>query len=149
MSAGPNYKRTPDHERLVHDMCIAGIARGDIARVLKIDEDTLAKFYKHELDTVEKNAVAAVAQKLYSKAIGGDLGAMIFYLKCRGRWREIDKQQDRILPMVLVRHDNLGVQQDQPIEPFALIEQDVEAGLPEHLRGVVPDSDDPSGPKRG
>lgn len=70
-----------------------GVTQEDIARYIGICVDTLAKHYRHELDTALTRANAAVANKLFRKATeGDDLSAMIFWLKTRGKWREKDAE---------------------------------------------------------
>jgi len=75
-----------------------GITQEDIARYIGISVDTLAKYYRHELDTALIRANAMVANKLFRKATeGDDLTAMMFWLKTRARWREKDASDDRNL----------------------------------------------------
>ena len=63
--------------------------RKEIALHLNISVDTLAKYYREELDNSVVRANAKVAAKLFRKATeGDDLTAMIFWLKTRGKWRE-------------------------------------------------------------
>ena len=65
-----------------------------IADVLGIDAKTLTKYYRRELDLSTGEANAAIAGALYTKAIGGDTTAMIFWLKTRARWREREEVQE-------------------------------------------------------
>lgn len=79
-----------------------GVSHEMIARHLKIDEDTLAKHYRDDLDTAVVNANAMVAGKLFKKAtVDEDLTAIIFWLKTRARWRTADKEDDRKLESVV------------------------------------------------
>ena len=68
-----------------------GVTQEDIARFIGVCVDTLAKHYRHELDTALIKANAMVANKLFRKATeDDDLSAMIFWLKTRAKWREKD-----------------------------------------------------------
>lgn len=53
-----------------------------------ISERTLEQHFGQELIEGAVRANSNVAQSLYNKAIGGDTIAMIFWLKCRWRWKE-------------------------------------------------------------
>jgi len=91
-----DYRQQPhipdENTRLaVYEMSRAGIPQTRIASALKLSEDTLQRHYRHELDNATGEAVKAVANTLFAKAINGDTTAMIFYLKTRGRWSETQK----------------------------------------------------------
>jgi len=64
-----------------------GIPEAHIARVLGIDPKTLRKHYRDELDTGHIKANAHIAESLYKAARGGNVTAMIFWLKTRARWK--------------------------------------------------------------
>ena len=51
--------------------------------------------FKKEKEEIEKEQIDFVEAKLYEAINGGNLGAVIFYLKCRGgeKWRERAIQQ--------------------------------------------------------
>jgi hypothetical protein len=54
-----------------------------------IDEKTMRKHFRRELDTAADKANAAVANKAYQMAIAGDPpAATFFFLKCRAGWKE-------------------------------------------------------------
>lgn len=69
-------------------MAAYGIPETDIARVVGIDEKTLRKHYREELDLGETKANAQVAGFLFNAARNGNVTAQIFWLKTRARWRE-------------------------------------------------------------
>src|SRR5947207_5000199 len=86
----------PDDEqrRTVEAMISYGIPQVDIARVIGIDDDTLRKHFRDEIDTGAARANARVAAFLFEQATGqrGDGSAAvtsaIFWLKTRARWKE-------------------------------------------------------------
>lgn len=72
----------------VETLAAVGVRHEDIARIIKIDPTTLRIRYRDELDLGTAKANAQIAQRLYQRAVDGDLGAMIFWLKARAGWRE-------------------------------------------------------------
>lgn len=71
-----------------------GNTQEEIATYLGICVDTLAKYYRHELDTAVIKANAKVAHALYNKAVNeNDLSAQVFWLKTRGKWRTADQDE--------------------------------------------------------
>jgi transposase len=70
-----------------------GHTQKQIADALDISVPTLSKYFERELLVAKQTAVDAVAQKLFQKAIKGNLGAQIFYLKTQGGWREVSRQE--------------------------------------------------------
>jgi len=59
-----------------------------IAQLLGIDEKTLRKHYRNELDLSRAKANATIGGALFNKAKGGDTAAMIFWMKTQAGWRE-------------------------------------------------------------
>jgi hypothetical protein len=83
-----------EQRRTVEAMVSYGIPQVDIARVVGIDDDTLRKHFREEIDTGVARANTRVAQYLFEQATGqrGDSGAAvtaaIFWAKTRMRWKE-------------------------------------------------------------
>lgn len=73
----------------VRKFASCGTNQEDIGKALGIAANTLAKYYRKELDEAEVNANGAVAGALYDLAIKGNVTAQIFWLKTRARWREV------------------------------------------------------------
>ena len=70
-----------------------GHTHTEIATYFDIDEKTLTKYYRRELDTATIEANAQVAKRLFHKAVvQDDLTAQMFWLKTRARWRERDQE---------------------------------------------------------
>ena len=72
----------------VEAMVSYGIPHEDIAKVIGIDDKTLRRHYRHEIDTASAKVNAQVAQRLYKKCMGDDTASIIFWLKTRARWSE-------------------------------------------------------------
>jgi len=83
------HKPTAEQRRMVEAMSAYGIPQDDIALVIQVDRNTLAKHYRHELDEATAKANAKVAERLYDRAMDGDVKAMMFWLERRGgdAWR--------------------------------------------------------------
>jgi hypothetical protein len=69
-------------------MTACGIDQDAITGVLGISKPTLRKYYRRELETALAKANAQIGGKLFSMAMGGDIAAVIFWLKTRARWSE-------------------------------------------------------------
>ena len=80
----PAHKPTVDQRKMVEAMSAYGIPQDDISLVVGIDRNTLAKYYRQELDQASAKANAKVAERLYDRAINGDVKAMMFWLERRG-----------------------------------------------------------------
>ena len=61
-----------------------------IAQLVEISVDTLAKYYRKELDTGLAESVALMERSLYRRALQGDTTAAIFWLKARAKYRDRD-----------------------------------------------------------
>ena len=72
----------------VYKLSRVGTRHEDIAILLGFSEDTLAKYYRKELDKGRIEANAAIAGTLFEKAKQGDTAAMLFWLKTRAGWHE-------------------------------------------------------------
>lgn len=92
--ARPSFQPTDEQRKLVEQFAAFGIPVEEMTNLVTdkngkpIDEKTLRKHFKAELETGRVKANAKVAMTLYSKALSGDTTAMIFWLKTRARWKE-------------------------------------------------------------
>jgi len=85
------YKPTEADRNTVKTMVACGIRREDIARCLGhtgIDDKTLRKHFRDELDTASVSANSVIASRLYAAAERGEPWAVCFWLKTRARWQE-------------------------------------------------------------
>jgi hypothetical protein len=93
--ANPPHEATDERKAQVSALKSFGITDEDIATYIGIDQKTLVKHYKRELETALTKANAQVAHRLFNKATAqDDLQAQIFWLKTRGRWRTADKEHE-------------------------------------------------------
>ena len=84
----PPHAPTDATRQTVQLHTMVGTTQADIARVLDIDEKTLRKYYRDELDLAKAKANATIGGALFNQAKSGDTSAMIFWMKTQAGWRE-------------------------------------------------------------
>jgi hypothetical protein len=85
----PPYEPSEKDRRTVRTMSAYGIPQHRIAPVIGVDEKTLRRHFRAELDSAEVQANAAVAGALYRNATEhNNVQAQIFWMKTRAQWRE-------------------------------------------------------------
>jgi hypothetical protein len=89
------HKPTGESREAVRSLASFGVSREEIAKYIKIDPDTLVKYYSDILDTAKTNANRNIAEMLYQKALKGDTTCMIFWLKTQAKFREVDKAVEK------------------------------------------------------
>lgn len=73
-----------------------GTPQDIIGKIIGIDGVSLTKYYSNELEVSLSEANANVANKLYQKALAGDVTAMMFWLRTRGKFKvEGEESQNR------------------------------------------------------
>ena len=90
-----NHEHIPSDEqrRLVESTSGLGLPHEQIAALIGIDDKTLRKHYRTELDEGKAKASSQIAKTLYNKALGGDTTALIWWTKSQMRWSETVKQE--------------------------------------------------------
>ena len=86
----PEFKPTDEERKLVEQMTACGIPQESQCLVIRdgIDDKTLRKHFRNELDTAATKANIKVAGTLFNKAMGGDTTALIWWTKTRMKWSE-------------------------------------------------------------
>lgn len=84
----PPHEPTKATRDTVQMHTLVGTTQADVARVIGIDEKTLRKHYRDEIDLAKARANAKVGGALFNKALSGDTAAMIFWMKTQARWSE-------------------------------------------------------------
>lgn len=83
----PHEHRPTQHSRSkVIEFVCAGFKQDSIAMYFDIDEDTLRKHYRAELDKSNMMRTGKLGRNLYLDALAGDKQAREFWLKTQGRW---------------------------------------------------------------
>lgn len=82
------HKPTDDTRRLVESSSGLGLPHESIAVLVGIDDKTLRKYYRSELDMGKAKANGQIAKTLYSKAVAGDTTSLIWWTKSQMRWSE-------------------------------------------------------------
>lgn len=84
---------TKELSQRVSDLTVAGIPKYLIAKIIKIDDETLTKHYEHELTCAQPEAVQRIAKVVALQAEAGDPKAQALYLKTQGaKFGWVEKQ---------------------------------------------------------
>jgi len=95
----PLYKMNHEHiptdesKRLVESSSGLGLPHESIAVLVGIDDKTLRKYYRHELDMGKAKANGQIAKTLFQKATAGDTTSLIWWTKSQMRWSETVKAE--------------------------------------------------------
>lgn len=86
----PTFKPTEQERKQVEQMSAVGIPQESICQVIRdgIDDKTLRKHFRKELDTAATKANAKIGDTLFNKAVNGDTTAAIWWSKTRMGWKE-------------------------------------------------------------
>lgn len=85
------HQPTEDQRRQVETASGMGLPHEQIASIIGIDDKTLRKHYRDELDKGKANANLKVSQCLFDKATSGDTTAAIWWTKAQMGWSERQK----------------------------------------------------------
>ena len=87
------HEPTEQTRRLVESSSGLGLPHEQIAVLVGIDDKTLRKHYRNELDQGKAKANGQIAKTLFNKAIAGDTTSLIWWTKAQMRWSETVKQE--------------------------------------------------------
>lgn len=87
------HKPTDEQRKLVETSAGLGLPHEQIGALIGIDDKTLRKHYRQELDVGKAKASAQIAKTLFNKAQSGDTTALIWWTKAQMRWAETQKQE--------------------------------------------------------
>lgn len=88
MAQGKEHIPDEKTRLLVKSLSAVGIRYVDIAHKLGINDETLRKHYKQELEDGRIDANASIGNTLFQQAKNGNTSAAIFWLKTRANWKE-------------------------------------------------------------
>ena len=84
---------SPETRKLVESSSGLGLPHESIAVLVGIDDKTLRKHYRSELDMGKAKANGQIAKTLFSKAVAGDTTSLIWWTKSQMRWSETVKAE--------------------------------------------------------
>jgi hypothetical protein len=87
------HKPTAETRKLVESSSGLGLPHESIGVLIGVDDKTLRKHYRHELDMGKAKANGQIAKTLYSKATAGDTTALIWWTKTQMKWAETQKHE--------------------------------------------------------
>jgi hypothetical protein len=87
------HKPTKETRTLVESTSGLGLPHEQIAILVGIDDKTLRKHYREELDLGKAKANGQIAKTLFSKATAGDTTALIWWTKTQMKWAETQKHE--------------------------------------------------------
>lgn len=73
----------------------AGFTHEQVASYLEIDDKTLRKYYKNELEKSKMEKISAISNNVYKMALEGNEKMAEFVLKCQGRWSYAKSDEDK------------------------------------------------------
>jgi predicted transcriptional regulator len=87
------HKPTNESRKTVESTSGLGLPHEQIALLVGIDDKTLRKYYREELNLGKAKANGQIAKTLYSKAVGGDTTSLIWWTKTQMKWAETQKHE--------------------------------------------------------
>ena len=87
------HEPTDEARKLVESTSGLGLPHEQIAILVGIDDKTLRKHYRQELDLGKAKANGQIAKTLFSKAMSGDTASLIWWTKAQLRWSETVKNE--------------------------------------------------------
>lgn len=92
----PKFEPTEEDREAVRTCAGFGMKVDEIRFIVRaadggISKTTLLKYFSEEMERGLSVAGLKAKQKLYNLAVGGNLGALCFYLKTQHGWRETER----------------------------------------------------------
>ncbi len=92
---GVHHKPTPELRELVKKLVVHGSSQEEMADRLGICVETLVTHYKVEVYFHLVDVNCKIEDKMYEKALSGDINAMKFWLTHRAGWAPAKSQEDK------------------------------------------------------
>ena len=93
MAQGKEFKPTEKQRSQVKMYSAVGIPYKDIALKLDISDKTLVKYFSKELREGLVDANAKMGLGVYERGINGSVKDAHLWMKTRGGWKEIERQE--------------------------------------------------------
>jgi hypothetical protein len=104
----PAFQPSDEHRVTVELMAGIGLAHEQIALAIGIDDKTLRKHFRAELDTGRSRTITRVADSLVRQALAGNVSAAIFYLKTQAGWKETQVNEHTGKDGGPIQHEQVG-----------------------------------------
>lgn len=89
----PEHVPTEESRAKVADFTCAGFTQDDIAQYFGIDDKTLRKHYRDELDKAKLEMIRGLSQNAYQMALGGSEKMTEFLLRTQGRYTNYKREE--------------------------------------------------------
>lgn len=87
------HKPTPELKEKIKDLAFSGIPVYLIAKIVKLDDETVTKYYEHELSCAQPEAIARIAKTVSAQAAAGNEKSQALLLKTLGaKYGFVEKQ---------------------------------------------------------
>jgi len=100
----PAYEPNEKDRQLVLELARDGVNQKDIAFIIGTTDKTLRKYYGDDMRRVRIDCVRKAGKTLYEQGLGGNMAALIFYLKSQGGWREKQDVEVNVSGGVTLEH---------------------------------------------
>jgi hypothetical protein len=84
MTLSNEHVPTKELRQRIKDLSLAGTPKYLIAKVVRLDDETITKHYDYELSCAKTEAVEAIAKTVYVQALNGNEKSQALYLKTQG-----------------------------------------------------------------
>lgn len=84
----PPFEPTEDHRAYIQRQKLLGDTDLRLAEAIGIDQKTLRKYFRQELDHSTRDLLGNVAATAYQKALGGDTAMISLILRTKAGWVE-------------------------------------------------------------
>lgn len=93
MAMSNEHQPTAQLRQRVADLATSGIPMYLIAEIIDLDEDTVKRHYKKELNTAQADAIARIAKTVMGQALEGNEKSQALLLKTQGaKFGFVEKQ---------------------------------------------------------
>lgn len=90
----PEHEPTLESRAKVVAFSCAGFSQTQIANYFDLDDKTLRKHYRYELDNAKLEKISIISDNIYKMALEGNERMAEFILKCQGRWSYAKPPED-------------------------------------------------------
>ncbi len=109
MARGVAYTPTDKDRAMVKALAVQGLPQKRIAAVIGVNQRTLTKYFKEELERAKDEFIGLCVNKLWTLVNKGNAAAIFFALKTQAGWREKgDDDESKAQPTTLILNISRG-----------------------------------------